>query len=216
MPLFWLSLAFLMGIIVANKAALPGSTWLILASGAFGLAVLGWFIWRLRIRQGFARPQRSIYGSLALVLLVTFFLGGWRFQACLPDLADPNFVASHNDTAERLSITGVVMSFPDVRDSFTYVRLAAEDLRPYGTTTQHTKVEGLVLVRLEAGAIPRYGDRLLLHGFLETPRLGVGLAFSDVLRELDRRHQRSPKAETPPSRPLSGMPIEAAVAASRI
>ena len=181
MPLFWLSLAFLLGIISANAVTLPLTTWLIFAGVAFGLALLAGFVRRLRFRRGVVQTQRSFSGSLVPLLSVAFALGGWRFQVSLPDFTDPHFIASHNDNAERISLTGVVVSFPDVRDNFTYVRLSAEDLRPYGTTTQHTSVYGLVLVRLEAGENPQYGDRLLLHGYLETPPEAEDFSYRDYL-----------------------------------
>jgi len=119
MPLFWLSLAFLLGIIIASVATLPLTTWLIFAGVAFGLALLTGFVRRFRVRRGIVQTQRSFLGSLALLLCVAFALGGWRFQVSLPDFTDPHFIATHNDTAERISLTGVVVSFPDVRDNFT-------------------------------------------------------------------------------------------------
>jgi apolipoprotein N-acyltransferase len=59
MPLFWLSLAFLLGIITANAVTLPLTTWLIFAGVAFGLALLAGFVRRLRFRRGVVQTQRS-------------------------------------------------------------------------------------------------------------------------------------------------------------
>jgi hypothetical protein len=64
-------------------------------------------------------------------------LGGIRYQYALPDLSDPNFIASKNDKGERASIIGVMVDFPDRRDNSLYLRIQTEDIRPYGTTTQH-------------------------------------------------------------------------------
>ncbi len=185
MPLFWLSLAFITGIFLANAFTLPTSTWLILAAGFFFLSLFAFLVKRLRARrypaQAIPSPPRLAKFSSLPVLLLALSLGAARYQASLPDLADPNFVAAHNDTGQRLSISGVVIDFPDMRDTFTYLRVEVEDLRPYGTTTQHTPVHGLILARTDPTQAFHYGDRLLLHGALETPPEAEDFSYRDYL-----------------------------------
>ncbi len=183
MPLLWLSLAFLAGIIIADNVALPTTTWLILA-GVVSVVAAAWQIIKYlrarRIPQPPGAPVSSPF-TLTPLLLVALTLGGFRYQSSLPDLSDPSFIASHNDTGERVSITGVVDSFPDLRDNYLYLRIQTEDIRPYGTTTQREPIHGLLLVRLDPENLYRYGDRLQLHGFLETPPEAEDFSYREYL-----------------------------------
>ncbi len=181
MPLLWLSLAFIAGIIIADNAVLLTATWLILAGVALGLSSLVFITQRIKKRRSFGLEAPSPWSSLAPVLLLVATLGGIRYQTSLPDLNDPNFIASHNDTGERVSIMGVIDSFPDLRDHSLYLRIQTEDIRPYGTTTQHEPLYGLLLVRLDPVEGYQYGDRLLLHGFLETPSEAQEFSYREYL-----------------------------------
>jgi competence protein ComEC len=181
MPLLWLSLAFLAGIIIADNAAQPTTTWLTLAGVALGLSLLFFFIQQIRVRRSYGVETSSTWIILTPLILLAITLGGIRYQSSLPDLSDPNFIASHNDRGERVSIIGIVDAFPDVRDTFIYLRVKTEDIRPYGTTTQHEPLYGMLLVKLDPGKYYRYGDRLLLHGFLETPSETQDFSYREYL-----------------------------------
>jgi competence protein ComEC len=181
MPLLWLSLAFLAGIIIADNAALPTTTWLIFAGVALGLLFLFYLFQTIRVRRSYGVETSSTRITLIPVILLAITLGAIRYQSSLPDLNDPNFIASHNDSGERVSIIGIVDAFPDIRDTFIYLRVKTEDIRPYGTTTQHEPVYGLLLVQLDPGKTYRYGDRLLLDGFLETPPEAEDFSYREYL-----------------------------------
>jgi competence protein ComEC len=181
MPLLWLSLAFIAGIIVADNVDLPATTWLILAGVVFGLTLVVFIIQRIRARRAFASESHSPLFTLTPLLLLALALGGLRYQASLPDLSDPNFIASHNDTGEHVTITCVVDSFPDLRDNYLYLRIQTENIRPYGTTTQREPVYGTLLARLDPETIYHYGDRLQLSGFLETPPEAEDFSYREYL-----------------------------------
>jgi competence protein ComEC len=185
MPLLWLSLAFLAGIIVADLSTLPLITWLISVGVSLVLTLVVFAVLRIRTRRSLVQESPPLLISLAPLLLLTLTLGGVRYQISLPDLSDPNFIASHNDTNERISLTGVVASFSDLRDNYLYLRVKADDIRPYGTTTQHAAVQGLVLVRLDPDEIFHYGDRLLLHGFLQSPPEAEDFSYREYLARQD-------------------------------
>ena len=180
MPLIWLSLAFIAGIIAADNVTLPTSTWLIFTGVSLFLTLVSFVIRRIRSRNSFVQGSPTFLFTLTPLLLLAFTIGGSRYQISLPDLSDPNFIASH-DTNERVSITGVVDLFPDLRDNYLYLRIQTEDVRPYGTTTQREPIYGLLLVRLNPEKIYRYGDRLLLHGFLETPPEAEDFSYREYL-----------------------------------
>ncbi len=181
MPLLWLSLAFLAGIIIADNAAFPIKTWLILAGVFVCMWLLVLIFQRIRAKRAFVPASPSPCVNLAPLLFLSLALGGLRYQLSLPNLSDPNFIASHNNSGERISLIGVVNSFPDLRDHYLYLRIQSEDIRPYGTTTQHEAVYGLLLVRLEPKTIYHYGDRLQLHGFLETPPEAEDFSYREYL-----------------------------------
>lgn len=181
MPLLWLSLAFLVGIIIADNAALPTTTWLILAGVSLGLVLVIFIVRRVRARRINIPEPSSLWSKLGPLFLLTLTLGGRRYQLSLPDLNDPHFITSHNDTSERVTITGVVDSFPDLRDNYLYLRIQTEDIRPYGTTTQREHLYGLLLVRLDPETLYHYCDRLQLHGFLETPPEAEDFSYREYL-----------------------------------
>ena len=169
MPLLWLSLAFIAGIVIADFTSLPTSSWLILAGVTLAVTCLNFIIRRARVRRGYAPSTSTSLIFLLPLLLFFLILGGLRYEVSLPDLKDPSFIASHNDSGQRVSVIGVVDSFPDKRDRYLSLKIQTEDIRPYGTTTQHQPVHGVLLTRLDPEMRFRYGDRLLLHGYVETP-----------------------------------------------
>ena len=143
MPLLWLSLAFIAGIIIADDVTLPVTTWLILAGLALTFSLPLFVFQRIRARRFFFDKPPSLPGSLAALLLLALTLGGYRYQHSLPDLNNPDFIASHNDTGERVSMMGVVDAFPDLRDNT--LTLTAD------ITPVDNKEEQDILVEYETG-----------------------------------------------------------------
>jgi competence protein ComEC len=188
MPLFWLALAFLAGILFANAVRLPTAAWLILTAAAFTgsifLAILSrWLAQRGGIGP---RPARRLPEpfSLAFVVLLfaSAFFGASRYQSKQPDLSDPGFIAWYNDTQGEVILEGVIAAPPDVRDSYTNLRLAVEKIRSaYDTTFLYREVHGLLLVKVPAGEIWRYGDRVHAQGRVETPPEDEEFSYRDYL-----------------------------------
>jgi len=121
MPLLWLSLAFIAGIIIADNVDLPVTTWLILAVVSLALWLLILFIQWIMARRAFVQESDSPLFTLSPLLLLALTLGGLRYQVFLPNLTNPNFIASQNDTGEHVTLTGVVDSFPDICDTYLYL-----------------------------------------------------------------------------------------------
>jgi competence protein ComEC len=204
MPLFWLSLAFLAGICLAaglrsSGASLPAWVWLALAGVILGLHWL--------LRRIFPQAAINIQSSLAtvslgiirkvssnftwphlplpfFVLLAVLALGAARYQYALPDLHDPSMIASYNDRQDDYVVIGVVTEPPDVRDTYTNLRVRAEQIRP-AQGGDYTPVEGLLLVQvlpqMQSQQDWRYGDRVLLEGRLETPPEDEEFSYRDYL-----------------------------------
>jgi competence protein ComEC len=174
LPLTWLSLAFLAGILASNRLALPPAAWWIPA-GVLLLAGAALFFLKA-LRRRFERlPFRTIL--LVLVGLVAFLLGGLRHQLSVPQL-DRGQIAWYNDRQYDLLITGTVDALPDVRDTYTNLRLR---VRAVDTGSGDVEVKGLLLVRLEGDEVYHYGEVLRLRGRLSTPPENDEFSYRDYL-----------------------------------
>jgi competence protein ComEC len=165
-PLVLAAAAWLAGLVMAHHwlapaGVRPGSLMLL---ALIPLAAI--LLWR-------KDPSMRLGGSCALALL----LGAFRYQLALPNFHDPAFIAYHN-SGGWLTIEGVVRAYPDVRDTYTDLRLASESVEIDGHAMP---VRGTVLVRAPRFPECDYGDRLLVSGFLETPPEFEGFSYRDYL-----------------------------------
>lgn len=107
---------------------------------------------------------------LAAVLLLFAILGAWRYQAHLSAAClTPSHLAFFNgDEAHTVKATveGVVIGYPDVRETRTEYRLRAETITVAGQTYA---VQGVLLLKASRFPEYRYGDRLRVTGSLQTP-----------------------------------------------
>ncbi len=154
-PLLSLAVAFLTGVAVARWC--PCAGWPLAAGG---LLLLG-IGWRVRRRTGL---------RWGVVMAMAFLLGVIRWQADRPPFHDPAFIANYAETSAPVTVSGVLVQPPDLRDTYANLRLRVESLRlPDDGHSQPAK--GLLLARvdLEEALSLRYGDRLVLVGRLRTP-----------------------------------------------
>jgi competence protein ComEC len=200
MPLFWVSLAFLLGVLLAASLPLPTAAWLGLAGLALPLPFLTRIstflvsrfpiLQRLRLPRLPGRLAQSIgyftqklpripilipYSLLPLFLL----LGASRYQAAQPRLT-PASLAWYNDQLLEVELEGVLVRPPDVRDTYANLRLRVESLRRLDAE-QPIEVDGLLLARASAGGGWAYGDRLRLTGRLLTPSEDESFSYRDYL-----------------------------------
>jgi competence protein ComEC len=164
MRLFWLGMLWLAGIAAGRATPLLTWQWLILAAISFAAL--------LAFRHN--QTSRWLFGG---ILLLT--LGAARYQSAQPMLG-PGHVASHNDAGRKLSITGVVVDAPDIRDTYTGLRISAERIR-YDDSWATEEVHGLVLLRAPRFGDWAYGDRLRAYGTLETPPVYETFSYRDYL-----------------------------------
>jgi competence protein ComEC len=192
MPLFWLSLSFLSGVVLAAVWPQASDTWLVLAGLSLALLLLSRLLPRLevdlpeKLERALARfldrPASPLFPSLALFIplsLTALFIGAARYQQAQPEI-DPAFIAWHNDGEFDVAVTGVVVAPPDVRDRYINLRVAAEQLRPAHEIT-HTAVEGLLLARVPTDVEAGYGDRVVLEGLLQTPPENEAFSYREYL-----------------------------------
>lgn len=201
MPLLWLSLAFLTGILLAASLPLSAGGWLVLAGLAGLVLILGWLAHKRARRvpgsdqQVESHPPHRL-ASLAgrvmasarqfhlpvpvFALLLALALGGLRYQMAQPKLDDPSHIASHNDTDTIYEVEAILVAPPDVRETRADLRLRAESLRPLEGDVPVT-VRGDLLATTWDLQDWRYGDRLRLQGRLETPPEGEEFSYRQYL-----------------------------------
>ncbi len=204
MPLLFLSIALLTGVLLGSLLRLPLVVWL-LFSGCSLLCFIASQMLKKKLLPvtGFWqaaidwRPFSALFSFVSKVaqypknilqrspihwaiLLTALFCGAARWQSAQPDFS-PDFIASYNDSGERMVVTGVVRKMPDLRDSYTNLWVSAESLRGE-YDTDHREVDGMVLVRITSTANEiNYGDRVVLEGQLQTPPEGDTFDYAGYL-----------------------------------
>ncbi len=181
MPLLWLSLAFLCGVIVAAAGRFISITWASMACVCLVLQGLTWIVHRRW--AGFSQIGSGVLGRLpswmqgiistvhipvpGLILITCFALGGWRYQSALPQKT-PEFITWYNDRNGEMVVEGVLTKPPDKFDSYHRLYLRVERVRLI-TETDFTEVSGDILANIPVGGDWRYGDRIRVQGELKTP-----------------------------------------------
>jgi len=183
MPLLWLSLAFLSGILLAANLPISILGWTIPAI-IFLLLLLPpvYHRWSQIIPPSLSNfTQQLKISSLRLYPLLLLFisLGAIRYIASQP-VINPAFIAYYNDQPAELILEGVLVDPPDNRDTYTNLRLRIEQLRNVDET-QFTAVHGLILARVSSGTTFLYGDRIHLQGHLVTPSENEDFSYRDYL-----------------------------------
>lgn len=170
LPFFWLSLAFIVGILFARHISLTYVIWLILA-GVF-------LLFALRPRKPADLLRISTKTYLVIVLsIVSFCLGGLRYQLSLPKI-DAFHIAWYNDREYDLLVTGTLAEPPDTRDTYTNLRLRVEAV---DTGSGDLPVEGELLARVFPNEIYEYGERIRIRGKLLTPPENEDFSYREYL-----------------------------------
>lgn len=180
LPLLWVSLAFLAGVLLASLVHLPVYVWAGLALVALLAVVLVGR--RHPTLQTLALPSaaRKFLSSAALLLIscvTAVFLGAGRYQAAIPPHSISH-IAWFNDRSYDVMVTGTLIQPPDVRDRYTNLRLQT---RQVDTGQGQFDVAGVILARVDLNPDLHYGDILRLRGRLETPPSNEDFSYRDYL-----------------------------------
>jgi len=162
MTLITLSTAWLIGIAAAHYLSAPTTVIGLLAAPPLAALIL----WR-------GEPKVRRIAACGLFLL----LGSLRYTLSLPDLSDPGHIAAYTDQGE-VTLWGRVVDEPDVRDTYTSLRLAVDRVQIEGK--EHL-VKGKILVRASRYPAYMYGDELEVEGKLETPPVFEEFSYRDYL-----------------------------------
>lgn len=161
-PLIRFTIAWLIGIALARWLELPWPVAVLAALPATGALLL--YRQHPRVQQG-------------AILALALGAGLFRLQFFQP-VSDSTQLVFYNDSAQPVTVTGLVVDEPDVRDDYINLRLRAESI-DLGPALQ--PVEGLVLVRASRYPLRFYGDRLAVTGQLETPPVFEDFSYKDYL-----------------------------------
>ncbi len=161
-PLIYLTIAWILGIAAAKWLEPPPMTLLALAIPAIAALLL--------YRQK-SRPRLIALSFLA------FLLGATRLLIAQPAIT-PAHIAWYND-GDFLTLTAKITDEPDIRDTYTNLRVEAQSLALKDGQT--LPVEGLVLLRTSRYPEYHYGDALEISGKLETPPVFEGFSYKDYL-----------------------------------
>jgi competence protein ComEC len=171
LPLLWLSLAFIAGILFASLQTAQMFVWWILSGSTFILFVLFFILTERRI---FPLPSRLLF---FLALLTVFTFGATRYQSTIPSV-DANYIAWYNDREYEVVVTGTLTDPPDIRDTYTNLRLNVTNI---DTGDAILPIHGLMLARVLPGGNWHYGDVVRLRGHLKTPPENEDFSYRDYL-----------------------------------
>jgi competence protein ComEC len=164
MPLVWISISFILGIILASLLTLPANLWL-----GVGLALL-FIVIRLRLSSFVSRP-------IFFIIPISLFFGAWWYQFRQPNI-DAFHIAFYNDREYEILVTGTLADPPDYRDTYTNLKLKVEFVDS-GSGDMH--VQGLLLVRVSEIGTYEYGQRARVRGSLKTPPEDEEFSYRDYL-----------------------------------
>jgi competence protein ComEC len=207
LPLVWVSLAFIIGIILASFVSLPIWVWV-------GLVIL-FLLLTILIRIIFTRLQNSSFKihpssfllhPFSFILLFSLCFGAARYQFSIPNF-DAFHIAFYNDRNYDLLITGYLVEPPDYRDSYTNLRLKVTNV---DTGDGNLEVGGLLLARVDSNQAFQYGDIIRLRGKLKTPPENEDFSYRDYLAA-QHIHSYMSSAEITILPGRGGNPISAAL-----
>ena len=109
LPLVWVSLAFLAGIVLASLVSLPIFVWVGLSIVSIFLVILARILSTRLDPSTFHFPLLTdLLRPFAFILLTALFLGAARYQLSVPRF-DAFHIAFYNDRDYDLFITGTVI-----------------------------------------------------------------------------------------------------------
>ena len=172
MPLLWISLSFITGVVISSLLSFSAFLWL-----GIGLVVLllAFLASQIVKRRNASLPDFPYI--LTLSLLIAFIMGAWRYQAVQPNI-DAFHIAFYNDRDYEMLVTGTLTRPPDYRDTYTNLRLNVEAV---DSGSGDLPASGLMLVRVPPHETYEYGQRVRVRGKLKTPPEDEEFSYRDYL-----------------------------------
>ncbi|NOT04270.1 MAG: DUF4131 domain-containing protein [Anaerolineales bacterium] len=173
MPLLWIALSFITGIVIASLFSLSAYIWLGIVIGLLLIFIF------LRLPRFSNNPISNflLRFPVSAFALIFFFFGAWWFQFRQPTI-DAFQIAFYNDRDYEMLVTGTLAEPPDYRDAYTNLRLKVEAL---DSGSGDLPVSGLLLVRVPQNQTYEYGQRVRVRGSLKTPPEDEEFSYRDYL-----------------------------------
>lgn len=167
-------MAFLAGIFLASLISISFET-------AFLLAAFSLILWRLYLKLRRATIPSSILAqrSVLFMALAAIFFGMASFSTT-QKVFGPSDLAFYNDSSDYVEITGLIADPPIQKDSYTELRVQAEQLED-ASTFERIDISGGILVRTSDDQDWAYGDRVLIRGFLESAPVFEDFSYRSYL-----------------------------------
>ncbi len=173
MPLFWLCIAFILGLFSSAYLPLPEYLWLLV----FILFTCGSWLEKAICKSEYHPLLSRPLFRIPVCLIAAFFaLGAWRFQAALPEFSEDDL--AWYPAKENITLIGQVSSYPQESSSSTVAIVEAQSIDFRGNRIE---INGKLEVRLPAGFNLAYGDVLLLEGSLESVSESESKPFQSYL-----------------------------------
>ena len=183
MPLLWLSLAFLAGLVLAANLTLPILGWILIGvTAALFLLPPVYRRWISLLPAGFTQlSTRLKITSLAIypLIVVLACVGAVRYLANRP-IITPESITYYNDQPGEYIVEGVLTDPPDVRDTYINLHLRAQQLSQVGANN-FIPVHGFLLARTFTGNTYHYGDLIRLQGRIQTPPENEDFSYREYL-----------------------------------
>lgn len=188
MPLFWLALAFLTGIVFSSINTLTSKVWLMWSvlplllfwlplilrniSNKVPSRLIRYFQWMKHpiIKTLFDVKKETGMAVVYFIpmIMLALFLGAARYQGSIPEISEAH-IAWYNNIEGNVKIVGFVERPPEIREYYVNLWIDVENVE-IETEPQLIQVEGKVLAQIPLDSKIQYGDQVLLVGKLKTPQ----------------------------------------------
>jgi competence protein ComEC len=162
MLVVYLGIAWFLGLWLASVVTLDWQIWLAVAGSGFVTAV-------------FLRKRQKI--SWAAVCVAVLALAAVRYGTAVPTI-DETHIAFYNGT-RNVTITGLVVGEPDVRDRFVNLRVEVDSIQVSGGA--QLPMQGVVQVQTYRFPVISYGSQVRVTGILEAPPEGETFSYRAYL-----------------------------------
>ena len=179
MPLLWLSISLLTGILIAGRLNLPAYFWALVSGLGIILILIEKFLLRSSSRWNKVRSNVPVYPGLLLLVVA---LGGFRHLIDQPVISE-NLLAHYNDHG-TYTITARVSGTPDNRENAVYIDMTAfeiEDPLASDPLAATRKITGNARVRFTADADYKVGDVLRFTATPTSPSEDERFSYKDYL-----------------------------------
>ncbi|PKO02489.1 MAG: hypothetical protein CVU43_07760 [Chloroflexi bacterium HGW-Chloroflexi-5] len=180
MPLLWVSLAFIAGLLAGDDLQLRFPVWLTFSVLFLLLSI---FEHKLHNRFQIWRKVRQWLPLSAGVMLLFFTLGGLRIWMTNNPVIKSDDLAWYNNKGAFV-VTGWVSAAPDRRTKATYYQISTIEITdPASTDWVHAarKIHGVARVQMPADATWQYGDLLQFTAYPRTPSDHSDFSYRDYL-----------------------------------